>query len=117
MVDRKKLAEEATKAFVKKVNDSAELIEGWTKALQFVFTDPPNTGYWFRVELDGHVKNIENVIKSKEDYDVCLIFKDPESLQGLLDKTVSPQAAMFEGKLKFDKGGTAELLKLSVAFA
>ena len=100
----------------KGLTSSAELLEGYTKILQFIFTDT-NTGYWFKIETDGHVKKVENVVKSKEEYDVSLLFSNPTILAGLLDKSISPQAAMFEKTFKIDKGGIADLLKLGVAFA
>ena len=114
MVDKDKQAEELMNEVVKRINESAEAMEGWGKAFQMFFTDI-NTGYWVKVAMDGHVEKFEKGMKDRKE-SAAVISIDVDTFGGILNKTTGAQEAMNKGKIKID-GGLAELIKLNLIFS
>ena len=106
-------AEELIKTVTKKINANAERIKGWGKAFQIVFRDI-SVGYWIRVSMDGTVEKVEKAIKKKES--VATITTTTNTLQGILDREISPISAMLSSQIQIE--GTIEtLMKLCAVFA
>jgi hypothetical protein len=107
-------AEEVFKAFVQRINENAELLEGWSKAIQIVFDDT-KTGFWLKIGQNGSVEKTENGIKDKKEYDFAMNFKSPAILSGILDQTNNAQNSFLAGDIKVD-GSLNDLLKLNPIF-
>jgi putative sterol carrier protein len=109
---KQKLAEELANRMAERINQYAEVMSGWGKAFQLIFTDA-DVGYWFKVGMDGKLEKLEKAIKS--DQAVVTLSWDTETFKGILDKELNAQSAYVGGKIKVD-GPTMELLKLQILF-
>jgi putative sterol carrier protein len=109
--DREKLGEDLIKELTKRINDNADLIAGWGKAFQIVFTDI-NVGYWIKVSMDGTVEKVEKAIKKEEA--VATISQATETLKGMFDGKISGMEAMSTGLVKVE-GPMDALIKLAPA--
>ena len=115
MVDSNTIAEDTMNEFIKKINDNAESMADWGKAIQFIFADI-NVGYWFKVANDGHVEKFEKVIKDKNESNATLTFKTPMVLKDVLEKKTNAQTALGIGDVKVD-GSINDLLQLNLVFS
>lgn len=107
-----KYADELANRMAERIKENAEVMEGWGKAFQVIFTDA-NVGYWYKLAMDGNLEKFEKAIKKEEA--VVTLSWTTETFGGILDKTLSPMAAMLGGMITID-GPTSELLKLQILF-
>jgi len=113
MAEKQKTAEELIKTIVTKLNEIADVNEGWGKAVQFSFSDI-NVGYYLKLAMNGTVEKCDKKPASEmrvEDAEGTVIL-DVDTLKGILDKTVDPMEALGKGLLRIE-GKMDALMKLA----
>ncbi len=109
---KEKLADELANRMADRIKENADLLAGWGKAFQVIYTDA-NVGYWYKLDMNGNLEKFEKAIK-KDQAVVTLSWKT-DTFKGILDKELSPMGAMLNGLIGLE-GPQTELLKLQIIF-
>ena len=116
MAEKNKLAEDLVKEITERIDKNAEKTKGWGKAIRLMFTDI-DVAYWIKLSMNGTVEAVEktspNLLQTKEA--VATLSMSTDTLQGLLNGSISPVAAFLKGSIKI-QGSIDTLMKLALAF-
>ena len=116
MAEKNKLADDLVKDITERIDKNAEKTKGWGKAIKLVFTDI-DVAYWAKLSMNGTVETVEkgspNQLQTKEA--VATLDMSTDTLQGLLNGSISPVGAFLKGSIKIH-GSIDALMKLASAF-
>lgn len=113
---KKKLADELIEVVKGKINEIADVNEGWGKALNIAFKDI-GVGYWLKFAMAGHVEKLEKRPISEislKDAEATSTFSSVDVFKGMLEGEIQPLTALSMGQLVVD-GKMDAMMKLANA--
>ncbi len=80
---KEKIADELANRMADRIRENAEVMTGWGKAFQVIYTDA-NVGYWYKLSMEGILEKFEKAIK--KDQAVVTLSWTTETFKGIMDK-------------------------------
>jgi putative sterol carrier protein len=116
LTEREKTADDLIKSIAARINKKPERTKGWGKAIKIFFTDT-KTAYWTKLSMEGTVEEMEkgSLDQLQDKVAVATLEMTTETLQGILNGSISPVETFLRGKVKV-QGSIDALLKLASAF-
>ena len=112
--EKKKIAEDIMKEMQNRLNADKDLLEGWGKTVQVVFTDI-ETGYRLKFAMDGSVEPEKAPASEIKDADAAgTVYCTVQTLKDVVDGKTSAMEAMNSGLFRIE-GGLDAMVKLAPA--